>query len=163
MGFLLALMIHALLSKCVWLRRDRRVTKVVRVGPMFLGKTPPVGEDKHWFHKRGLKGRVVVCHCSRLGNQGSREQQWILLSLPLPLASYLLHKSQMATLPTILTWWTPIEANAGVASITGLKPIANNPTAAMMAITIKGFNSLTSWTTFFSTFNSNTKGNQCQL
>jgi hypothetical protein len=36
------------------------VTKVDRVGPMFKGKTPPVGEDKHGFHKRGLKGRVVV-------------------------------------------------------------------------------------------------------
>ena len=36
------------------------MTKVDRVGPMFKGKTPPVGEDKHLFHKRGLKGRVVV-------------------------------------------------------------------------------------------------------
>ena len=36
------------------------MTKVDRVGPMIKGKTPPVGEDKHRFYKRGLKGRVVV-------------------------------------------------------------------------------------------------------
>ena len=38
------------------------MTKVDRVGPMFKGKTPPVGEDKHRFYKRVLKGFVVVCH-----------------------------------------------------------------------------------------------------
>ena len=40
------------------------MTKVDRVGPMLEGKTPPVGLDKHRFHKRGLKGRLllfVVC------------------------------------------------------------------------------------------------------
>ena len=40
------------------------MTKVDRVGPMLEGKTPPVGLDKHQFHKRGLKGRLlltVVC------------------------------------------------------------------------------------------------------
>ena len=80
-------------SISVWLRCDRRVTKVGRVGPMFKGKTPPVREDKHRFYKRGLKGRVVVCRCSGLRNQGSREQYWILLSLPLPLTPLSLLKN----------------------------------------------------------------------
>ena len=42
------------------------MTKVDRVGPMVKGKTPPLGEDKHGFYKRGLKGRVVVGRCSGL-------------------------------------------------------------------------------------------------
>ena len=35
------------------------MTKVDRVGPMIKGKTPPVGEDKQRFCKRGLKGRLL--------------------------------------------------------------------------------------------------------
>ena len=42
------------------------MTKVDRVGPMFKGKTPPVGEDKHRFHKGGLKGQLVVLFDSDL-------------------------------------------------------------------------------------------------
>ncbi len=53
----------------MWVGCDWRVTKVVRVDPMLKGKTLPAGENKHQFHKRGLEGRVVVCHCSRLRNQ----------------------------------------------------------------------------------------------
>jgi hypothetical protein len=39
------------------------VTKVDRVGPMFKGKTPPVGKTNTDFTKRGLKGRIVVLVC----------------------------------------------------------------------------------------------------
>jgi len=60
MWFLSILLIHAVLSKSVWLRCDRRVTKVDRVGPMLEGKTPPVGLDKHRLQKRGLKGWVLL-------------------------------------------------------------------------------------------------------
>jgi hypothetical protein len=57
-------MIHVILSKPVLLRFDRRVTKVGRVGLMVKGKTPPAGEDKHLFQKKGLKRWLlltVVC------------------------------------------------------------------------------------------------------
>ena len=42
------------------------MTKVVRVGPMFLGKTPPVGEDKHLISQKGLKGWAVVLISSKV-------------------------------------------------------------------------------------------------
>ena len=31
------------------------MTKVDRVGPMLKGETPPVGDDKHRFYKKGTK------------------------------------------------------------------------------------------------------------
>ena len=51
-------------STPVLLRFDNRVNEVDRVGPIVKGKTPPAGEGKHRFHKRGLEGCLlltVVC------------------------------------------------------------------------------------------------------
>ncbi len=45
------------------------MTKIIRVGPMFLGKTHPVGEDKHLFHGRGLKGRLLFNCFSHIDSQ----------------------------------------------------------------------------------------------
>jgi len=36
------------------------VIGVNRLGPMRKGETPPALEDKHRFHKRGLKGPLFV-------------------------------------------------------------------------------------------------------
>jgi len=48
------------LSTPVLLRFDRHVIEVDREGSIVKGKTPPAGEDKHRFHKRGLKGWLLV-------------------------------------------------------------------------------------------------------
>ena len=66
-------MIHVILSKPVLLRFDRRVTKVGRVGLMVKGKTPPAGEDKHLFQKKGLKcWLLLTVVCTNCGTNLSK-------------------------------------------------------------------------------------------
>ena len=45
---------------------DSCLNKASIVGSRFNEKTPPVREDKHWFHKRGLKGQVVFIFAGSL-------------------------------------------------------------------------------------------------
>ena len=93
MWFLSILLIQAVLSKSVWLRCDRRVTKVDRVGPMFKGvihlhvRSDMSGDTLDTITARVWATPKYLTVCLKIVWMGSFQYAWIrkLRSSPLSL------------------------------------------------------------------------------